>query len=155
VQPTNRPSKGAWDEVIAAVHAWDGDRVIMSHELLGVASARQAQRVVKALRPLDVTIVVTVRDLASTLPSVWQQEIRKGRTWTWADFLAAVRDPDSGPPRPVWRSGFASTSLASSPSGAVSYRSTRSASSSSRLELRPRIFCSGVSPRPPASTQPG
>jgi hypothetical protein len=90
--------EGAWSEVIAAVHAWDGDRVIMSHELLGVASARQAQRIVKALRPLDVTIVVTVRDLASTLPSVWQQEIRKGRTWTWADFLAAVQDPDSGPP---------------------------------------------------------
>lgn len=91
-------AEGAWNEVIAAVHAWDGERVIMSHELLGVASARQAQRVVKALRPLDVTIVVTVRDLASTLPSVWQQEIRKGRTWRWVDFLAAVRDPDSGPP---------------------------------------------------------
>ena len=90
--------EGAWDEVVAAVHAWSGDRVIMSHELLSVASARQAQRVVKALRPFDVTIVVTVRDLASTLPSVWQQEIRKGRTWRWAEFLAAVRDPDSGPP---------------------------------------------------------
>lgn len=89
--------EGAWDAVVAAVHAWDGDRAIISHELLGVASARQAQRVVRALHPCDVRIVITVRDLASTLPSVWQQEIRKGRTWPWGEFLAAVRNPDSGP----------------------------------------------------------
>ena len=38
-------------------------------------------------------MVVTVRDLARVLPSLWQQEIRKGRTWTWPEFLSSVRDP--------------------------------------------------------------
>ena len=30
------------------------------------------------------------------LPSLWQQEIRKGRTWTWPEFLSSVRDPHGG-----------------------------------------------------------
>jgi hypothetical protein len=90
--------EGAWDELVAAVREWEGDRAILSHELLGTASRRQAQRLVRSLAPSDVHVVVTVRDLPSMLPSVWQQEVRKGRTWTWREFLAAVRDPESGPP---------------------------------------------------------
>ncbi|MBA2558952.1 MAG: hypothetical protein H0V07_03545 [Propionibacteriales bacterium] len=88
---------GAWSDFVEAVRGWDGDRVIFSEELLGNATRRHVRRVVTALSPCDVHVVVTVRDLARTLPSVWQQEIRKGRTWTWGEFLAAVRDPDNGP----------------------------------------------------------
>lgn len=88
--------EGAWGGLVESVRDWDGDRVILSQELLGSATRSQAQRMVRSLRPCDVHVVVTVRDLARTLPSVWQQEIRKGRTWTWREFVAAVRDPDSG-----------------------------------------------------------
>jgi hypothetical protein len=91
-------AKGAWEAVAAAVREWDGDRAILSRELLGTATRRQAERLVRSLAPADVHVVVTVRDLPSMLPSVWQQEVRKGRTWTWAEFVAAVRDPDTGPP---------------------------------------------------------
>jgi hypothetical protein len=90
-------AEGAWDAVVAAVHAWDGDRAIVSHELLGTASRRQAQRLVRNLAHCEVHVVITVRNLPSLLPSVWQQEVRKGRTWTWTEFVTAVRDVESGP----------------------------------------------------------
>lgn len=88
---------GGWSGFVEAIRGWDGDRVIFSQELLGNATRRQVQRMVRSLRPCDVHVVITVRDLARTLPSVWQQEIRKGRTWTWGEFVAAVQDPDRGP----------------------------------------------------------
>jgi len=89
--------EGSWSRLVDSVHSWGGDRVIFSQELLVNLARRQAQRMVKSLQPAEVHVVVTVRDLARTLPSVWQQEIRKGRTWTWEEFLSAVRDPDRGP----------------------------------------------------------
>lgn len=88
---------GSWNGFVETIQRWDGDRAIFSQELLGSATKRQVQQLVKSLRPDDVHVVVTVRDLARMLPSVWQQEIRKGRTWTWTEFVHAVRDPDRGP----------------------------------------------------------
>lgn len=88
---------GAWSGFVEVIRDWDGDRVIISQELLGNATKWQAQRMVASLSPCDVHVVVTVRDLARTLPSVWQQDIRKGRTWTWGEFVSAVQDPDHGP----------------------------------------------------------
>ena len=89
--------EGSGEVMLEAIRAWDGDRVIVSHELLGTATSRQAQRLVRSLSPCDVHVVLTVRDYARLLPSVWQQEIRKGRTWTWEEFREAVQDPEQGP----------------------------------------------------------
>jgi hypothetical protein len=89
---------GSWRAFVDAVAGFDGDRAILSEELLVTANKRQLRRIVSSLRPADVHVVVSVRDLARTLPSVWQQEIRKGRTWSWPEFLSALRDPDTGPP---------------------------------------------------------
>lgn len=89
--------EGAWNKMVEAIGRWGGDRVIFSEELLVSATRRHAQRMIRSLGSADLHVVVTVRDLARTLPSVWQQEIRKGRTWTWAEFVAAVRNPDDGP----------------------------------------------------------
>jgi hypothetical protein len=89
--------EGSGDVMLEAIREWHGDRVILSHELLGTATSRQAQRLVRALGPRDVHVVLTVRDYSRLLPSVWQQEIRKGRTWTWEEFLNAVQDPERGP----------------------------------------------------------
>jgi hypothetical protein len=87
---------GAWDAVSAQIRDWEGDRAIFSEELLSIATRRQIRKLVEDLGDAEVHAVVTVRDLERVLPSLWQQEIRKGRTWTWADFLASVRDPQQG-----------------------------------------------------------
>jgi hypothetical protein len=88
---------GAWEALVEAIGGWDGHRAIFSEELLVVAGKAHLRRLVKALQPADVHVVVTVRDLARVLPSVWQQEVKKGRTWTWEEFIAAVRNADDGP----------------------------------------------------------
>lgn len=88
---------GSWNAFVTAVRDWHGDRVVFSEELLVTAGRRQVQRLVRSLSPAEIHVVVTVRDLARVLPSAWQQEVKKGRTWTWDEFVTAVRDPDHGP----------------------------------------------------------
>ena len=87
---------GAWDALSAQIRDWKGDRAVFSEELLSIANRRQIRKLVDDLGDAEVHVVVTVRDLARVLPSLWQQEIRKGRTWTWPEFLSSVRDPQSG-----------------------------------------------------------
>ncbi len=88
---------GSWQLLVDAVAAWDGARVVLSEEGLALARPRQVRRAVSSLAPAPVHVVVTVRDLMSTIPATWQQELAKGATWTLADYLCAVRDPESGP----------------------------------------------------------
>ncbi len=50
-------------------------------------------------------MVVTVRDLARTLTSSWQEGVKNRRAWTWPEFVAAVRDParaGTNPARGFW-----------------------------------------------------
>lgn len=91
-----RNVSGAWDTVAAAITDWKGERAIFSEELLVTATRRQVQQLVSSLGDAEVHVVVTVRDLERVLPSLWQQEVRKGRTWTWPDFLTSIQDPKQG-----------------------------------------------------------
>jgi hypothetical protein len=88
---------GAWDAMVAAVSAWTGSHAVISSELLSSANDRQVRRTVHSFGSAEVHVVVTVRDLARVVPATWQQELTKGRLWSWADYVAAVRDPESGP----------------------------------------------------------
>lgn len=88
---------GAWDAMVAAVSAWSGSHAVISSELLSSANDRQVRRTVRSLGSAEVHVVVTVRDLARVVPATWQQELTKGRLWSWEDYVAAVRDPESGP----------------------------------------------------------
>jgi hypothetical protein len=88
---------GAWQALVASVVEGQGDRAVLSEELLVHAGRRVAQRVVRDLAPAEVHIIVTVRDLARVLASMWQQQMAKRRTWPWPVFVAAVGDPKRGP----------------------------------------------------------
>lgn len=88
---------GAFRSLVAEVTGWSGRSVVLSEELLSAATPRQVGRVVRALGPARVHVVVTVRDLGRVLVGAWQQELAKGRAWTWQEYAAAVRDPDQGP----------------------------------------------------------
>ena len=85
---------GAFRRLVEEIDAHDGRSVVVSEELLALARPRQVRRLVRALRPHRVFVVVGVRDLGRTLVSAWQQEIVMGRTFSWRDYAAAVRDPD-------------------------------------------------------------
>jgi hypothetical protein len=93
-----RPKAGerAWDRVLSEISRWPGAAVV-SHEMLCTASAEQARAVLDAVAPAEAHVVYTVRDLARTLPSEWQQAVRGGRTLGFDDYVRAVRDqtPDA------------------------------------------------------------
>ena len=93
----NQPKlAGAWDALVEEIKAWQGHQVLLSDEFLVYARRGQVRRMVRALEPAEVHVVVTVRDLGRVIGSMWQQEIAQSRTWTWPEYVAAVRDPEEG-----------------------------------------------------------
>jgi hypothetical protein len=88
---------GSWRALVRAVREWGGDDVLLSEEFLVNARPVHVRRIVRALAPAEVHVVVTVRDLDRTVGSMWQEEVAKGRTWPLSDFVTAVRDPQQGP----------------------------------------------------------
>ncbi len=67
-----------------------GDRCLITQELLGRAGPRQIERMIPALADHEVHVVVTVRDVARTIPSAWQQYVKAGRSYRYDEFLDAV-----------------------------------------------------------------
>ncbi|HET7329009.1 MAG TPA: hypothetical protein VFJ14_17185 [Nocardioidaceae bacterium] len=82
-------TEGAWQRLVDEMAAWHGDAVV-SMEWLGSADPDQARHVVASLAPAHVEVVVTVRDLARTLPAAWQEFVQNWEQWSWAEFLASV-----------------------------------------------------------------
>ena len=88
---------GAFARLVAEVEAHTGRSVVISEEELGLARPRHVRRVVRSLPGHRVVVVVTVRDLARTLVSAWQQSVVMGSTVTWHQFVDAAQDPARGP----------------------------------------------------------
>ncbi len=88
---------GSWQALVDAAANWAGSHVLVSEEFLANARPGQVRRAVRAFAPAQVHVVVTVRDLSHVIGSAWQQELAKGRTWSWEEFLGAVREPERGP----------------------------------------------------------
>jgi hypothetical protein len=89
---------GSWQRLVDAVQASSAKTAILSEEFLVHARPAQVGRIVRELRPAEMHVVVTVRDLARALGSMWQHDVSQGATWPWSEFVAAVRDPKHGPP---------------------------------------------------------
>ncbi len=89
---------GALDRLCADVAAVTTPRALLSQELFSLASTDEAGRLVAALDG-EVHLVVTVRDLARQLPSLWQQQVKARGVTSYDDFLARVTGDDSGAPR--------------------------------------------------------
>jgi hypothetical protein len=84
---------GAWDRLVAGVAERDAPAVLISDEGLGSAKPRQIHRAVSSFEGREVHVVVTVRDIARVLVSQWQEQVKNDHAWTWAEYVAAVRDP--------------------------------------------------------------
>lgn len=79
-------SAGAWAGLVDKVRGLDGN-VIISHEILAVATVEQAETAHRDLDTEDLRIVYSARDLGRQLPAAWQESIKQGRSWTLAEFL--------------------------------------------------------------------
>ena len=96
---------GAWDRLRAEIAAWRGTAIV-SMEFLATTSSGDIERIVASLAPARVEVVLTVRDLGRSIPSMWQEGVKNGETGPWPDYVAAVRDGDPqqpGPARRFWR----------------------------------------------------
>ena len=78
---------GAWQRLVDEMADHDGTAVI-SMEFLGPA----APPVIEGIRDSvgGGECVITVRDLNRSLAAMWQETIQNGRTWTYAEYLAAA-----------------------------------------------------------------
>ncbi len=68
-----------------------GPRALLSQESLAAASPRQAARLVAAAGGREVHVVLTVRDLGRSLPSMWQQELKAGHDLGYRRYLRRLR----------------------------------------------------------------
>ena len=87
---------GEW-EILArqAAQAAQAETAVISHELFSAADAPQAERAVASLRPAEVHVVITVRDMASLLPAEWQETVKHRNARAWEDWLGDVIDRES------------------------------------------------------------
>jgi hypothetical protein len=88
---------GEWEILArqAAQAAQAGKTAVISHELFSAADAPQAERAVASLRPAEVHIVITVRDMASLLPAEWQETVKHRNARAWEDWLGDVIGTES------------------------------------------------------------
>lgn len=96
---------GQWAALTDAVAQSTSPTVLLSEEYLASATARQARRAVEGFPSHEVHVIVTARDLARVLASAWQEDVKNDTTRTWAEYIAAVRDPRTrgqDPARSFW-----------------------------------------------------
>lgn len=94
MQRGGKEATGSWRRLVREIHAWPGDAVV-SMEWLCAADAGQVARIIGDLAPSRVTVVFTVRDIARTLPSAWQETVKNRKSWAWGEFLDGVAAGDS------------------------------------------------------------
>src|SRR5580704_3647447 len=85
---------GEW-EILARQALQAPQAAVISHELFAAADAEQAGRAVRSLRPAQVHVVITVRDIATLLPAEWQETVKHRNSRGWEDWLADVIDTES------------------------------------------------------------
>jgi hypothetical protein len=77
--------EGRWQELCQEAREFPGT-TIMSHELLGAASAGQITNALAELDGMEIDVVFTARDLTRQVVSEWQERIKNGSTAPFLDF---------------------------------------------------------------------
>jgi hypothetical protein len=87
-----------WRAAVEQIRAHDGAALI-SNEQLAKQPPYRIRRLLKALRPAEVTVIVTARDLARVIPSHWQTTLRNQSQVPWAtyaDWICTDNPPSPG-----------------------------------------------------------
>lgn len=94
---------GTWERLCAEARSWheQGGTAVLGHEVLGGASPPEVARALAPLAGCEVHVVATARDLGRQATAHWQEEVKLGATWTFADLertqLRADTGRDQGP----------------------------------------------------------
>src|SRR3954469_8525184 len=88
-----RDARGAWHELVDEMRGDPGLRWLVSMEFLSFAERLGVRRVMRSLSWADVSVILTVRDMAATLPSQWQTMGHNGEGFSGPDYLSALPEP--------------------------------------------------------------
>lgn len=91
---------GPWARMVREIEEWPGT-ALFSVEFFGARKVPKIEQIVADLGDTPVTVVITARDLARQIPSMWQESIQNGGKLTWAAFLKGVREERRG--NQFWR----------------------------------------------------
>lgn len=78
-----------------------GSRALISEESLSPADDTQIDRLLGACGDREVHVILTCRDLARQIPSVWQQGLRSGRRSTFPRYVRRLREAE-GTDASIW-----------------------------------------------------
>jgi hypothetical protein len=96
---------GQWEAMVAHIATSGQPTALLSEEHLSLSSPKQVRTFVGSFPDAEVHAIVTTRDLARIVVSQWQEQIKNNRTWTWEEYVTAVRNPTrsaAGPARAFW-----------------------------------------------------
>jgi hypothetical protein len=85
---------GEWD-ILAAEAKLASKVAVISHELFAAADEQEVNRALTSLRPSEVHVVLTVRDIASLLPAEWQETVKHRNARRFDEWLSDVIDVES------------------------------------------------------------
>jgi hypothetical protein len=105
VAADERRTAGQWAALVTAVRECGRPLAVVSDERLSLSGAASIDRVRSSFAGCELHVVVTVRDIARTLVSSWEEAVRGRATWTWDEYVAAVRDETRrgvNPARSFW-----------------------------------------------------
>lgn len=97
-------SDGPWMRIADEINRWDGDAVF-SMEFLGPRSVEKIRQIQGSFPDTDLQVVLTGRDLARSIPAMWQESVQNAAVVTWPEFLVAVQEERrdvAGPGRWFW-----------------------------------------------------
>lgn len=89
LQKTRPNLGGAWSAMKEGLDSHSGDALI-SNELLAAVAPKKVARLITALRPAEVHVIITARDLARVVPSQWQTAMRNRSTVTWSQCIQDI-----------------------------------------------------------------
>lgn len=90
-----RPPKD-WREAVAQIREHSGS-VLLSNETMARRPPQRIRRLLKELKPADVHVIITARDLARVVPSYWQTTLRNQGVVPWATYAEWICSDDPPP----------------------------------------------------------
>lgn len=91
-------STEAWDDLVDECRRWTGHTAILSAENLSMSRPDVVERVAQSIAPHPVRVVYGARDLARSVPSQWQTQIRDsaGHAPSYRAYVDAVSGTNAG-----------------------------------------------------------
>lgn len=97
---------GTWRAMLDRVRDEPTLTGVISHEILAGAAPAVVEQIVRDTADFELHVVVTARDLGRQAVAHWQEEIKNGRPWSFAEFESAVFGPEESAEHELgfWRS---------------------------------------------------